>query len=138
MQRIIIARCNAVISNPQEGEKRQNTKCKLRLVCGFQLNSSAALKGKRPETDTPNIDGLRGLDSEFVFEELLVSLEGFGGLPPHAGISAIENEFRRRVRYVEEKILQLKPYISLLQQEVGDLRGANARLKLKTWHRSKK
>jgi regulator of replication initiation timing len=87
-----------------------------------------ALEGKRSEVNTRTIDDLRALWSKCSFEEFLSALEAFDAAPPHAGVSSIHDKFRRRVRDVEEKNLQLERDVGVLQQAVGNLRRAISRL----------
>jgi hypothetical protein len=47
--------------------------------------------------------------------------------PSHSGVSSIEDEFGRCIGDVEEEKLEIDCDISLQQQEISDLRGANSR-----------
>jgi hypothetical protein len=85
----------------------------------------AALEGRRTEVNALTIDDLRALCSKFCFEELFAAQRALGS-PPHAGVWSIEDEFRRCIRDVEEKILQFLCDVGFLQQEVADLRRANS------------
>jgi hypothetical protein len=85
------------------------------------------LEGKLPDVNMRNTDGHWVFCSESDLEEFLAALEAFDAVPPHAGVSPIDDESHRHVRDVEEKSLQYGHDIGSLEQEVADLRVANSR-----------
>jgi hypothetical protein len=86
-----------------------------------------ALEGRRPETNPRNIGTPWSLCSKFGFEELLSARGVFGMFRPNAGVSSIEDEFRRRVRDIEENKLQNQRLLVYCSRKLSISR-ANSRL----------
>jgi hypothetical protein len=86
------------------------------------LEFAVALERGRPEVNWRNIDKFWALHLEIGPEKFSADLETLHDPRPHAGISAIDDESRRRICAVEDEILQIEGNASVLQQEIGDFR----------------
>jgi hypothetical protein len=83
----------------QETEHEEKIAVDSQSFAGFVV----ALEGRSPEINSLSVNHHWALCSEFVFEELLSTLEDFDAPPLHLDASLIDDESRRRVHDIEKR-----------------------------------
>jgi hypothetical protein len=119
------------VQDPPRRLEKAESEVKTAADSWFFAEFVGPLEGKRPEVNARNVGELRTLCFRFGFEELLSALEAFDAAPLHESLSSIHNKSSRGVRDVEERNPQPERDVNFLQQELGELRGANSRLSAK-------